>query len=550
MKKLLLILFMLCLGKSLTGQTQPATQEGSVSYVTTQNIYVKFASTQGISSGDTLYSIQNGKTVPTLVVKELSSTSCVCIPITATKFNVADRVVSKSTNAPSSLLEEGTPTPAVVPAVVPPNQVKDTLTSEKPIVKKSSQSIHGRLSISSYTNFSNTPAENRERLQYTMAVNARNLGNSGASVETYMIFLQKLDSAGRNEIQQNIFNGLKIYSLAVNYDFGKSYSLLLGRKINPKLSNMGAVDGLQFEMRFKPITVGIIAGSRPDYEDYGFNFNLLQFGGYLYNEIATKNGPVQSTLAVVQQNNSGKTDRRFLYLQHSNSIVKNLNFFGTAELDLYNMELVTDSLNPQDTLKKNNGPRLTNLYLSLRYRVTKQLSLSLSYSNRQNIVYYETNKSYLDKLLEFETTQGYLFQVNYRPIKRLFIGATVGYRYQQKDPKPSSNVNAYITYSDIPGIHLSATGTVLILQTSYLTGQVYGLTLSRDFAKGKLYSSLGYKYVNYKFSYSDVKLPQNVGEVNLTWRIYKRIALSAYYEGTFENVNQFNRIYAQLNYGF
>ncbi|MCK9424262.1 MAG: hypothetical protein M0Q38_16875 [Bacteroidales bacterium] len=57
--------------------------------------------------------------------------------------------------------------------------------------------------------------------------------------------------------------------------------------------------------------------------------------------------------------------------------------------------------------------------------------------------------------------------------------------------------------------------------------------------------------MNYRYyGFETTSLPQNVGEFNLTWRIYKRISLSLYYEGTFENTNQYNRIYAQLHLGF
>jgi hypothetical protein len=116
------------------------------------------------------------------------------------------------------------------------------------------------------------------------------------------------------------------------------------------ISNMGAVDGLQIGMKFKPVYLGLLAGSRPDYNDYSINFSLLQFGGYVYNEFSTKNGPVQSTLAFIEQTNAGKTDRRFVYLQHSNSLIRNINFFGTVEFDLYNKTKATqDTSQVQDT---------------------------------------------------------------------------------------------------------------------------------------------------------------------------------------------------------
>jgi hypothetical protein len=41
-----------------------------------------------------------------------------------------------------------------------------------------------------------------------------------------------------------------------------------------------------------------------------------------------------------------------------------------------------------------------------------------------------------------------------------------------------------------------------------------------------------------------------MGEFSLTWRIIRKLALSVYYEGTFEKITQYHRIYAQVNMGF
>ena len=98
---------------------------------------------------------------------------------------------------------------------------------------------------------------------------------------------------------------------------------------------MGAIDGLQFEKGFGNIRLGAIAGSRPNFQDYGFDFNLLQFGAYV-SHVSNKPGNyATTTLGAVQQMNSGKTDRRFVYFQHSSQLAKNLNMFGSFEVDLY-----------------------------------------------------------------------------------------------------------------------------------------------------------------------------------------------------------------------
>jgi hypothetical protein len=310
---------------------------------------------------------------------------------------------------------------------------------------------------------------------------------------------------------------------------------------------MGSNDGVQFELKFKPISMGIIAGFRPNYTDYGFTSSLFQAGAYLYNEYAGKKGFMQTTVAFINQTNSGKTDRRFLYFQHVNSLVKNLTLFGSLEVDLYGKHFnSTDSIFTTTT-----NPVLTNLYVSLSYRLMRRLGISFSYSNRQNVIYYETYKSYLDRLIDNPTMQGYSLQVSYNPVNNLSIGATAAYRFETPDPRPTKNIYAYLTYSQIPGIRTSATLSIMRLETSYVNGKIYSAGFSKDLAAGKLYLGLTYRYVDYHyFTTEDIPTLQNMGEFSLTWRIIHKLLFSVYYEGTFEKLTKYHRIYAQINMGF
>jgi len=552
MRILLTTIMLFIAAAAANGQAAGSGTEGTVSYQSSQNVYVKFESTAGIKAGDTLFKKQGEKQVPALIVRDLSSISCVCTPLPFATLKVSDKVlfVPRPAAAVPAPDKPAPPSAGITPAQKPDSVIAAAPAGQpvpdnriKP--KASRQLIHGYFGISSYTDFSSNSATNSQRMKYTFSLMAANMGNTNLSAEVYMTFNHS--NQNWSDIQSNVFNGLKVYALNLNYDFGTKASLLLGRRISPKLSNMGANDGLMFELRFKPVTIGVIAGFRPDYTDYGFNAKLFQFGTYLYNEYRSKKGRVmQSTLAFINQTNDWKTDRRFLYLQHVNSLVKNLTIFGSLEMDLYKL-----SFNAADSsYTPSNSFNFTNFYISLNYRVIKQLSLSFSYSARQNVIYYETYKSLLDKLTDPQTLQGYMLQAVVRPVNRLAIGLTGAYRFKKADPRPSRNFYGYITYTQIPGIDVAVTGTVTILQTSYINGSIYGIGLSKDLLKGKLYAGLTYRYTDYKYVSNEMTAIQNVGEVNLTWRIWKRFSMSAYYEGTFEGSTQYNRIYAQLTLGF
>ena len=520
---------------SLSGQTQSSVEEGKISYITSQSIYVKFESTKNIEVGDTLFFQDEGNLIPAMVVNSLSSISCVCTPIFAHDFKVEDNVFLKKKIVPIPIV--------AIPvtkqdSILQPAIETDTIFDEDEGKKELEQNINGRLSVSSYSNFSNSPAANSQRMRYTFSLNADHIGGSKLSADTYFSFVNS--NVNWDEVKSNIFNGLKIYKFSFTYDFNETTNISLGRRINPKLSSVGAIDGLQFEKKFNDFSIGAFVGSRPDYMDYSINLNLFQYGIYAGHEHNAKNGMMQSTLGYIQQDNDWQTDRRFLYFQHINTIVKNLYFFGSAEMDLY--KKVND--------KQENTFNLTNLYLSLRYRVIKQLSLGLSYSARQNIIYYETYKDFVERLLETETLQGWRFQVNYRPVKYLSLGVNLGYRYRPADPKPSQNMYAYATYSRIPGLDAAVTLSVTLLETSYISGKIYGLGITRDILKGKVNAGFKYKYVDYLYTNTEFTMAQNLGEINLSWRIYKKLSLSVYYEGTFEKKQTFNRIYANLSFRF
>ncbi len=547
MRHLATVLVLVFFGLILKGQTPVEPIEGSVSYISSQSIYVKFGSTENIAVGDTLFFLQDGSLIPALKVMNLSSISCVCNPIANHTFTVSDKIFAKpSTKVAQPAIETiEKPVPVIAPVPVPTSIAKsDSIPSEKAAQKVLKQEISGRASVSAYSNFSNTPSDNSLRMRYTLSVNAKNLGNSKLSAETYISFVHK--KGEWSEITSNIFNGLKIYSLALKYDFNDKTSLWLGRKINPKISNVGAIDGVQFDKKYKTISFGVIAGTRPNYTDYSFDAKLLQFGGYLSHDYNTKNGNMQSSVAVIEQENNGKTDRRFTYFQHSNALVKNLYLFGSVEFDLYKKVMNQDS-----SFSQNNSPRLSNLYISARYKIIKQLSISASYSARQNVVYYETfATNIIERLLETTTLHGYSAQINIRPTKNISVGLKAGYRDRKEDPAPSTNYYAYLTFNRVPFINASATLSATILETGYLSGGIYSAGITRDIIPGKLSGGLSFKYVDYKFTTSETKLVQNMGEIDLTWKVYKKLYCSVNYEGTFEKDANYNRVYFNLTQRF
>lgn len=285
---------------------------------------------------------------------------------------------------------------------------------------------------------------------------------------------------------------------------------------------MGAVDGIQYEHNIGRLTVGAIGGFRPDFRDYSINTQLLQLGGYAsYNAAGTNGG--QSTLAIVEQRNGGVTDRRFAYLQHSGALGKKVQVFGSMDLDLYeNINEVQRS-----TL------RLTNLFLSLRYSVSKKLRLNVSYDNRRNIVYFESYRNQIDQLIDDETRQGLRLGANYRLLKTVSWGMNANWRFQKSDLNLSKNLNTYISFSRIPWVKASATISANVLQTNYLNSKMVGIRLNKELVKGVLNGELNARLLDYQYQNSEQHILQQMVGGSLSVNISRKLTFFAYYEGTF-----------------
>lgn len=543
-----IMLLLLFLAEVLTfGQE---TLEGEVTYITSQHVYVRFNSTQGLNDGDTLFMQGSRGDAPVLVILSHSSTSCVCEPLGDREFRISDSVKGRLKNPESTetgnagVIPPGEETDQAVIAapVEKPDEAGETA-AEKTGGKRQSeadrkQDISGRFSVSSYSYLKNSRSDGRQRLRYAFSMTARNIAGSGLTVEAYTTFSHTLNQW--DEIRDNVFNGLKIYNLSASYAFKNSMLLTAGRRINPKLSSVGAIDGLQFEKRFGDLSAGIIAGFRPDYQDYSINTGLFQYGAYLAHDFKGEFGRMQNTMAFVEQMNRGVTDRRFIYFQHSNTLVSKLWFFGSVEADLYQQVEGTGQT----------AFHLYNAYVNIRYRIIRPLTVSLSYSARNNLIYYETYKDFLDRLLDEKTLQGWRFRVNYRPLPFLYLGAHTAYRYRKDDPTPTENAHVYATFTRIPGVGASVTATFTWMQSAYLDGMIYGLGIDKDLLKGKLRAELKYHYVDHSYRSTEMAIAQHVGEAGLSWAVYRKLYLSVYYEGTFEQSLDYSRIFATLSQRF
>ncbi len=537
LKYSLVILIIASCSLTIFGQEKTVLVKGTASYVSSQNVYVKYATTDGIAKGDTLFSQKDSVLTACLVVKDKSSTSCVCTSLLAQKVGVGEvffaRILKKTEpikaekekkTEQSKPVQDSLAGPA--PLVIIPEK------TEKPVADFK-QKIRGRVSASSYSNI--YAGKETHRMRYGFTMQGNHIKNSRFSTDNNIIFRHTIGEW--QDVKDNLSDALKVYSLAVSYDLDKTSSISMGRKINQWISSMGAIDGVQVEKGLGNFMVGGIVGSRPNFANYGLDFGLLQAGAYVGYNTLKDFKQSQSTLAFIEQRNSGAIDRRFMYFQHSNTLLKDLSFFGSAEVDLY------ENLNGEAKTKAS----LTNMYLSLRQKISKKTSLSLSYDNRKNIIYYESYKSYIDQLIDDETRQGLRFNLNYRPFKLITWGANASWRFQKSDANLSKNLNSYLNISRIPWLKASASITANFLETHYLSSKMYGLRMTRDIVPGKLSADAYARMVDYRYTTNELRIQQKIVGLDLSWNVTRNLALYLYYEGTFDKKSDtFHRVNTKL----
>jgi hypothetical protein len=301
------------------------------------------------------------------------------------------------------------------------------------------------------------------------------------------------------------------------YKFDDQSTITLGRKINPKISSIGPIDGLQTEKSFGNVYVGSILGFKPDISDFGFNKDLLEYGGYIGYGLSHEKVYSQSTIGFLEQKNKGFIDRRYAYLQHSSTLNNNVNIFASGELDLY------EKINGTST----NHLRLSNFYSSLRIRAHKRVSVTLSYDTRRRIILYETFRTEIERLLaDDEARQGIRLRISYNPIKYLNSGFAFTRRFQIDAKNRSNNLNGYISHSKMPLLQGRVSFNYNRNQSNYANSVILSLRHSRTLIHQIVEADFYYRYTNYDYFESDTKLIQQFYGLGFTFRIDKQFVFS------------------------
>lgn len=531
------LFFLLLISISLIDAQQNRERtDGEITFISSQHVYVKFPITDGMFVGDTLFSIKDGNNLPTLIVKFISSRSIAAEKISDVPISINQKVFALRRVIKNE--EE------ILPGKENLTEIKDTLfTDKKTEVKSEPQPIattdfYGRFSVQSISTLDNQSKSNsQQRWRYSFSLSGDKIYNSNFSFSSYITY--SYNTYEWQTLKKDLTRNLRVYDFGLKYEFADKSFMWAGRHINQKVSNVGTIDGFQYERKISNFSVGTIAGSRPNFYDFSFDPKLFEFGAYTgrIDTIGTKQ--TENTLAIFQQTNKMKTDRRYLYFQHSNNFLPEVYMFLSSEIDLFKIK----NGNKQSTFD------LTSIFFSTRYNFSRELSTAFSYDARKNVIYYETYKTFLDALIENEMRQGYTATVYYRPTTKLFVSANYGYRSQKRDKNSSQNFGANISYYQIPILLMNGTFMFSQLQSSYSTGNQFGIRLNKSLTEDISLSS-EVRLLQYKFANNDYKLSQTIANFEISYQLPWKIYFSINYEGLFYDKISQGRFFIDLTKRF
>lgn len=506
----------------LYGQNEAINAIGEVTFVTSNNVYVKFDDTKDIQIGDTLRPADSD--LPCLIVNNKSTTSCVCIPINNCSLEKGDKMTIIYS------------VPLVKVEVIETNEIdEDTLSFTEEVEPSAyTEDIRGRISASSYNTFF-SDREDRQRYMARFSLNANHIKNSKFSFYTYMNYRYSVVPEESTLTSDPSY--FRVYNLALRYDVTPHLNFTLGRKINPRAWSLGAIDGLQGEYSFGKNYIGGVVGFRPDIYQYDFNSNLFEYAGY-FGRISNSdlvNSDV--TIGYVEQKNGNAIDRRYLFFQYTATMFRKLNLFSSLETDIYS------SLNGEQT----NNPRLTNLYLSAGYRFSRKVDVNVSYDSRKRVIFYETFQTEIERMLDDDIArQGIRARINVRPIKYLSTGFSYNKRFQSDLDNKADNYYMYASLSKVPGIGGRFMVSYNINNSNYVENKIWSFRYSRTIVKNKLNGEFYYRLLNYNYINNSSNFTQNYLGGNLSYSITRKLTFSISGEVTAYNQENNYRLYAKI----
>ncbi|MFQ6606768.1 MAG: hypothetical protein ACE5DP_03865 [Fidelibacterota bacterium] len=481
--------------------------EGSITYLTMDQVYCDLGSDQGAQVGDTLHVWRRDEEVGLLVITNVARKSSVSRPLNPPeKFQLGDRVRLEKvvTRAP---VEESKP------------EVSPVETSkERPFQLAQSGSVTLRYT---HTQFSGKGSDKR-----------------GIGVVQYGLRLKKVRfwTYGRQNFQDNTFT---LYQARFTFgQRGDRWFTQLGRVYTSELAGIGASDGILFSRRVRSrFYVGGLAGVQPQPGTLKLNTQVKKMGVFINLHHQGERHPTATSLAYIRQMAGTEVDREFVYGKFSTNFGKLLSLSVYQTIDLYT---TTPPL-------KRNPIEFTSNQISLRFRPWRSLVLSSRYSGRKRVLYMKADNTLPDSLFNDAMRYGFYNSIRFSHNRIGSFSLGVNFRGQVRDTRDHA-ILAFLGYRSVPGEN----GRSFSVQSSYIKNLIIqGLRTETGYSfpwgdKGNGY--VEYELYMYGFGNQFTKYFQHTVSASLNRPLFNKVQGSCSLDWIVDKDYTVFYLYFSLNY--
>jgi len=359
-------LLLLCCTLSAPAATAQTPAPVRITYLTAGSAYIDAGRADGIEEGDSLRVLRGGTEVGSLRVAFLSSRQASCEIVTRTaRLMVGDTV------------DVARATPVMVPAA-------DSAAGEaKPVATRTSRAggpgIRGRVGARYLGVWQREGGDTRfSQPSLDLRLDGEALGGTPLGVvldlRARRTATSLADGTSVADGRTRVYRGGLIFASP-----GSPLRVTAGRQYSAAVSSVSLFDGAQVELRRPGWGMGVFGGSEPDPVTMAYSGEVRDYGAWLQLRNRAEGQRYWSaTIGGVGSYTHGATNREFLFLQGSYSDGRT-SFALTQELDRY-----------RDWKQAMGEPpwSLTSTFGSLRYELTRGLTLGAGYDNRRNVRLY------------------------------------------------------------------------------------------------------------------------------------------------------------------
>jgi hypothetical protein len=405
----------------------------SISYVTSNVVYIDAGKERQLAAGDTL-SVQRGnEEIGTIVLFAVSrQSSAAHILNRKIPFVIGDQALGK--------LRHIVDTPSTVVARNDSSSIISISKTHQPAI---SENIVRGMVVVQYENIiADDKRLNLSQPALTARLTVDNLFGTGTilSLNTRSIY-----DASNNYALYGQQTGIqtRAYEVALRRDLADSpIGFGLGRITSRFASGLGSFDGGEIYYRFNAFTAGILGGAQVLDRTLSFSQEGSKGGVFLnYRSGDDLFHRYDGTISYGRQMVSGQLDREFLYTQNQLSLGPDLWIYQSANVELNNLV---------------NGARQTSLSVSsmslqVHYVPLSWLSADGGYDAYRVIPLYETMKMIPDSLLDRGVFQGVRAATALKLWSSVILTVNGSYGSRPMDGRSSTTYGAGIRVFDVFG---------------------------------------------------------------------------------------------------